>query len=123
MGKDLYATTFIIERKSSRVIPAQAGIHAMPQVALCYGFLLSRELQWWFITHSKAWQAKIVTPLFTCLSSPAIHLNHLGLHALVKNLLLHLGIAPRAFPVFGQQPARGRGHVLEVSVAVFAADV
>jgi hypothetical protein len=34
------------------VIHAQAGIHRVSQVALCYGFPLSRERQCWFGTRA-----------------------------------------------------------------------
>ena len=57
------ATAFAKEYKSKPVIPAQAGIYSVSQVALCYGFPpqpalecfnRGRERQWWFITHTKA---------------------------------------------------------------------
>jgi hypothetical protein len=40
------ATAFAEGYKIKAVIPAQAGIHTVSQVALCYGFPLARERKW-----------------------------------------------------------------------------
>src|SRR5688572_8473590 len=54
---------------------------------------------------------------------PAVLLHQLGLGALVENFTLHVRVAAGAVEVLRQQPARRRGHVLEVSIPVRAAHV